>query len=234
MELIKRCWKKEDGCEFVKFLESLSRTDKINWTKNIINTNMNVLAIKTPDIIKISKEIKKGNYYSFLDLNMNIYYENSVVNGKLISSIKDFNKMKHYLDIYSKQVDNWSSCDLLKFNIKGNEKLFFELAEEYIRNEHKFIRRIGILILFEFIDNDTYIDKIYEKLNGFQNEQEYYVNMANAWLLCELFIKRREKTIEFLKYNSLNTFTINKMISKCRDSFRVSKEDKEFLVSFRR
>jgi 3-methyladenine DNA glycosylase AlkD len=87
---------------------------------------------------------------------------------------------------------------------------------------------------FKFIDNDEYIEKIYETLNKFENEQEYYVNMINAWLLCELFIKRREKTLEFLKTNKLNRFTINKGISKCRDSYRVSDEDKEFLISFRK
>ena len=58
--------------------------------------------------------------------------------------------------------------------------------------------------------------------------------MMNAWLLCNLFIKRREKTISFLQNNKLNKFTINKGISKCRDSFRVSKEDKEYLLRFKK
>ena len=89
-------------------------------------------------------------------------------------------------------------------------------------------------ILFKFIDNDYYIDKVYDTLNKFYNETEYYVNMMSAWLLCELFIKRRDKTIKFLENNTLNKFTINKSISKCRDSFRVSIEDKEFLLNFRR
>ena len=58
--------------------------------------------------------------------------------------------------------------------------------------------------------------------------------MIISWLVCELFIKQREKTIEFLKINKLNPFQINKAISKCRDSFRVSKEDKENLLEFRK
>ena len=51
-------------------------------------------------------------------------------------------------------------------------------------------------------------DFLYDK---FKDEKEYYVNMLNAWLVCELFIKRREKTIEFLTNNNLNKF-INYMI----------------------
>ena len=53
--------------------------------------------------------------------------------------------------------------------------------------------------------------------------------MANAWLICECFVKCRKETLEFLKKHKLNTFTINKFISKCRDSYRVSNEDKELL-----
>ena len=37
-----------------------------------------------------------------------------------------------------------------------------------------------------------------------------------------------------LKRAYLNDFVINKTISKCRDSFRVSAEDKEMLLGFKR
>lgn len=234
MDLVKAKWNEEDKLEFVKYLEILKREEKVEWTKKSVNTDMQVLAIKTPDLVKISKEIKKGNYLSFLDLNINNYYENTVINGKLICGIKDFNLMKKYLDKYAFVADNWATCDLLKFNIKNNEDNFWKLSQDYIKSENQFIRRIGIIILFEFIDNDKYYDKIYEVLDEFSNETAYYVNMANAWLLCELFIKRRKKTIEYIKCNKLNKFTLNKAISKCRDSYRVSKEDKEYLLKFKK
>jgi len=234
MNLIKNNWTKEDGGEFIRYLETFKREEKIVWTKNIINTNMQVLAIKSPEIIMIVNQIKKGNYLSFLDLDLNTYYENTIINGNLITSIKDFVVMKKYLDKYSAKIDNWASCDTLKFNIRNNEENFVNLSREYIKSDLPFVRRIGMLILFKFIDNDKYIDEIYNRLNQFEEETEYYVNMINAWLLCELFIKRRNKTLEFLKNNKLNQFTINKSISKCRDSFRIREEDKELLLNFKR
>ena len=233
MDLARTNWSFEDGCEFIKYLETFRRDDRIEWTKNILNTKMNVLAIKSPEIAMIVKQIKKGNFLSFLDLELNDYYENTAINGNLITAIKDFNIMKKYLDNYSKKIDNWSSCDLLKFNIKGNEEKFMMLSKEYIQSELPFVRRIGMLILFKFIDKDEYLNEIYSMLNQFEDEKEYYVNMVNAWLICELFIKRKDKTLEFLENNRLNTFTINKAISKCRDSFRVSDVDKELLLKFK-
>jgi 3-methyladenine DNA glycosylase AlkD len=234
MELIKTNWTKQDGVEFVKYLETLKSEEKINRTKNTVNTNMKVFAIKSPEINAIIKQIKKGNFLSFLDLELNNYYENTIINGNLIVSIKEFKIMKKYLDKYVEKIDNWASCDILKFNVKDNEENFMNLSYEYVKNKLPFVRRVGILILFKFIDKDKYIDKIFNRLNQFEKETEYYVNMINAWLVCELFIKRREETIEFLKDNKLNKFTINKAISKCRDSYRVSKEDKEMLVKFRK
>ena len=74
---------------------------------------------------------------------------------------------------------------------------------------------------------------IFNEADNLFNETEYYVNMAMAWLLCECFIKQKAKTISYLQNHKLNKFTINKMISKCCDSYRVSKEDKEYLKQFR-
>lgn len=233
MILINKKWTKKEGLEFIKYLESIQIKEKQEWSKNLLNTGMSVLAIPTPAIKSISKEILKGNYISFLDLKLNNYFENTVVNGILITNIEDFDLMKKYLDKYVEDIDNWASCDLLSFNVINKESKFYDLALEYISSNKPFIRRVGLSILFKYINNDSYIDKIFNILNTFYDEKEYYVNMMIAWLLCECFIKQREETIKFLKTNKLNKFAINKAISKCRDSYRVSKKDKELLLKYR-
>ena len=234
MELIKDKWTKKDGKEFVKYLETFKREEKREWARNIINTKLTILAILSPELKKITKQIMKGNYLSFLDLDLNDYYECMAINSIIISNIKDFETKKEYLLKYSEKIENWASCDSLKFDIKGNEEKYYDLAEYYLKSKLPFERRLGLYILFNFIDNDSYINKIYEIMDRFYNEEEYYVNMMNAWLLCELFTKRRNETIKYLEKNKLNKFTINKGISKCRDSYRVSKEDKEFLLKFKK
>ncbi len=233
MELKKENWTKKDGIEFIKYLESLGNPDKVEWARRIINTEKRVLAIATPKIKELVKEISKGNFMSFLDLNLSDYYENEAINGFLICQIKDFTTMKKYLDDYANKIDNWANCDLMSFDVENREELFFDLVLTYIKSDKPFVRRLGLSILFKYIEKDCYLDKIYTIMNKFYKETHYYVNMMNAWLFCECFIKRREKTIEFLKTHKLNKFTINKGISKCRDSFRVSKEDKEMLIKHR-
>ena len=58
--------------------------------------------------------------------------------------------------------------------------------------------------------------------------------MAEAWLLCDMFIKFPNETKNFLKKNNLNKFTQNKAISKIHDSYRVTKEEKELLNNFKK
>lgn len=232
MELIRDIWKKEDIKEFQNYIKTLGNPLRIEWSTNLLKTELPVLSMSTIDIKGIAKNIYKGNYLSFLDLMIWDYYENTAINGFLITKIKDFDTMKHYLDIYSSKCDNWATCDLLSFNIKGNEERFYDLVLEYIKNDKPFVRRMGMSILFNFI-NDEYIDKIFKLLDVFQHEEHYYVNMMNSWLLCECFIKKREKTLKYLKNNKLNKFTINKGIQKCRESFRVSKDDKEMLLMYK-
>ena len=235
MNLNKEIWTEEDGKKFQKYLKSLARLEKIDWTRNILNTKMPLLAITSPEIKRIAKEISKGNFISFLDLWLWDYYDNTAINGTLISKIKDFNVYKKYLLKYASLADCWASCDVLTFNVnEKNREDFFNLAIFLTQSEKPFARRIGINIFFKFIENDDYLIKIFEILKKFKNEKEYYVNMCIAWFVAECFVKNRNLTLEFLKKNILNDFTVNKAVQKCRDSFRVSSEDKEMLISFKR
>lgn len=230
MELNRTSWQRKDIDQFLSYLQTFKRsTDKCKWEQGIINTKYECLGILTHNIKTITKEIAKGNYLEFLDLQIYDNYPSITIMGNLICKIKDFEIQKHYLDLYSEKVDNWANCDQLKFTItKDNQHQYLKLVEEYINSPLTFRRRIALIILFKFITPEQ-IDMVFKYANSLFSEQEYYVNMANAWLLCECFIKCRKETLEYLKEHNLNNFTINKMISKCRDSFRVSKEDKDLL-----
>lgn len=235
MELTKQNWTKSAIMEFQSYLNSIAGTSqKQKWEQNIVQTKLPCLAIKAPEIRRIIDEIAKGNFISFIEQWHIECHQNIIIIGGLICKIRDFDTLKNYLKIYATKCDNWAATDTLKFKITAkNEQQFFALAKQYIKSPLPFKRRIGIIILFKFI-NDRFIDKIFSILDGFRNEQQYYVNMANAWLLCECFIKQRDKTLAYLPHHNLNTFTINKAISKCRDSFRVCKEDKQMLLKFKK
>lgn len=230
MKLIKEKWNNKHIEELNQYLESIGRPEKMDFTIKTINTKMQVLAIPIPELRKIANQIYKGNYISFLDAFNNKYYENTIINAILINNIKDIKTKKYYIS--KLKIDNWSTVDILKFNIKNQEQEYLNLAKEYLKSKEEFVRRIGVRILFNYTENED-LTEIFDIINSLQNEEKYYVNMAVAWLMCELMIKNRNQTLKYLEKHRLNDFTINKTIGKCRDSYRVSKEDKEFLLKYK-
>ena len=233
MNLIIDNWNNEEINSFDNYLYSLRREEKIDWTRNIVNTKMDLLAIILPDLKKMAKEIYKGNYISYLELMPHKYFESLITDAFLISLIKDYKIQIKYINKLSKYIDSWSVTDTLKFSIKNNEDEYLDYAKDLLKSKEPYTRRIGVRILFSFVNLNDYVDQIFSIIDTLKGEDEYYVNMAVAWLLCELMIKQRDKTINYLKHHNLNKFTINKMISKCRDSYRVSNADKEMLLKYR-
>ena len=194
---------------------------------------MPLLALTSKTVEDIAKEIYRGDFSSFLDLKLYYYFEEVCINAQLIMKIKDFDLHFKYLDEYLNHADSWASCDNLKFSIKKDRERLWDKMLEYRADERPFVRRIAVRILFSYIEEEDYLPRIFDMLNSFFEEREYYVNMCLAWLVCELFIKKRVETLEFLKTHRLNDFTINRAVQKCRDSFRVSAEDKEFLKKYK-
>ena len=88
-------------------------------------------------------------------------------------------------------------------------------------------------MLLDHYVKEEYIDKIFKIIDNIKNE-EYYVEMGIAWLVAELYIKFPKQTMKYLKNNKLNKFTYNKALQKARESYRVSKEEKEILNKMKR
>ena len=235
MNLVNQNWNKEDIVELETYLESLGNLERAKLENKIINTKQNMLSIHIPELRQIAGEIYKGNFISFLDLNPSKYYEEYLLQAFIISKIKDMEKQQKYLDLYLPQCDSWAHTDSLKYFInKKNEKAWWNYALSLLKSNDTIKRRCAVMIMFKYFIETDYLQDIFAEINKLENEKEYYVNMAVAWLVCECFIKRRSETLLFLKNNRLNAFTQNKAISKCRDSYRVSKEDKELLLTLKK
>ena len=58
--------------------------------------------------------------------------------------------------------------------------------------------------------------------------------MAVAWLLSVALVSYYEKTLNYLKQSKLDTFTYHKALQKARESYRITKEQKEYLKTLKR
>lgn len=236
MELTKTIWTKEDKVSFLSYLETFEIKDKIDWTRRILNTNLRLMAIPSKILDKITKEIYKGNYISFLDLSIFDTYESIVIYGKLLTKIKDFDMMLHYLSFYKEIMENWAHVDILSFQINThNKQKFIELSKIYLTNSKPFIRRLSLMILFQMVKDEEVLPIIFKTLESLPNEDEYYVIMMAGWLLSEAIIKHKDQTLSFIKNSSdLNVKILNKGIQKCRESNRLTQQQKDDLLIYKR
>ena len=233
-ELIKDYWNQNNISDFYNILEDFKNIDRVDFTKKVVNTKKECLAVKSVDLKIMADEIFKGNYLSFLDIMPNKNHESLIVCDYVISKIKDFKLQKKYILKMAKYIDNWAVVDSLKFSIKKQEDEYITFSKKLTNNNKKFYRRIGVRILFGFTKNYTYTDEIFKIIDSLYYEDKYYVNMAVSWLLCEMFIYNRDKTLKYVKHSNINKFTFNKFVDKCCDSFRIADSDKKLLKSMRK
>ena len=84
-----------------------------------------------------------------------------------------------------------------------------------------------------FYLDDAYIDTVLEKVERIDSDF-YYVQMMQAWLLATAFAKCRPQTLAFLERGPMNAVTTNMAVRKIRESLRISKEDKELALQFKK
>ena len=97
MNLTKERWTNEDIEPFLELLKVSSKgEEKGIWEQRIVNTKLPCLAVPSTEIDKISKQIFKGNYISFLDLWIWNNHSATLVFGKILSKIKNFDLLKVY------------------------------------------------------------------------------------------------------------------------------------------
>ena len=232
-----KTWSKEEYNEFVKYLISLQDLEYKGFHSSLVlKSKYEMIGIRVPMMRDIAKKIAKSNIEEFLEYAQDRYYEEVMIQGLVISHVNDEKQFYKYFKKYINKIDNWALCDSFCNSIKivkKYEEKYFKEAIKMALNKEEFISRVGLVMILSHFISSNNLDEIFDTLNKIQSDK-FYINMAEAWLLCEMYIKFPEETTKFLKNNRLNKFTQNKAISKIHDSYRVSKEEKELLNKFRK
>ena len=195
-----------------------------------------IKGVRIPVLRQIAKEF--AVYEDFLqNVSLNSYENISIVCYYIGLTCKDYSSLQPKLDFILPYIDNWAICDTfvssLKCLKKDSENNFIPVIYDYLQCGQCFANRFAIVTLMTYyLKNGNLIEEIFNKIIVLQNA-DYYIDMAIAWLVSMAFVKDREVTLNLLKSNKLHPFVQNKSISKICDSFRVSKEDKEFVKTLR-
>lgn len=223
-------WNKSNYNLFIKELSKLKDSDKyLEFNKKLALTNYKMIGIKMPILRKVAKEIKKTDIYKYLEYVKNDTFEETILEGLVISYIDDYDMFCKYFNKFVFKIDSWAICDTIVNSlkiIKSNQDLFFKEIKTYLKSNNEFVIRVGLVSLLNYYLEDLYIDEIFELIDNVVVDY-YYVNMAKAWLISEAFSKYRNKTYNYIRKSKLNKFTKNMAIRKIIESNKVSINDKE-------
>lgn len=192
-----------------------------------------VIGVRAPELRKLSKEVfKSPDRGDFMSALPHEYYEEDNLHAFLIEQIRNFDNCIEELDRFLPHVDNWASCDCMRPKVLGKHKNeLIEHIKRWISSEHTYTIRFGIgMLMSHFLDGDfkpEYLDWANVE------SEEYYVNMMCAWFYATALAKQYEATLPYIEDKKLPKWVHNKAIQKARESFRVNKEQKEYLNSLK-
>ncbi|HJC11114.1 MAG TPA: DNA alkylation repair protein [Candidatus Blautia merdigallinarum] len=211
--------------------------DYREFHKSLVPGMGNFLGVRVPQLRRISKKAAREDYWRFAKEADTEMYEELMVRGMMIGYARlSKEEQRRELEAFVPYINNWAICDCCcatyKFMKKGQEE-WFAFLKVYADSVQEYEIRFALVSMLDFFINEEYIDQVLEILGKVRHEG-YYVKMAAAWAVSVCYVKFPEKTEVFLRKNLLDDFTHNKAIQKIRESYRVSKEEKERLKELRR
>ena len=193
-----------------------------------------IIGVRTPNSRKLAKEVaKSGEADKFLDKLPHKYFDENQLHAFIVSGIKDYDEALKRVEEFLPYVDNWATCDQLSPKIfKKNKKDLYKHIRDWIASDKTYTKRFGIGMLLEhYLDDDFELKQA--RLVAKVRSDEYYVNMMVAWYFATALAKQWDNIIPFIEGKKLDSWTHNKAIQKSVESYRITKEQKEYLKTLK-
>lgn len=209
-------------------LESL-KDDKYKQFSEKLLPNISIIGVRLPILRKLAKKVT-------LEQLSDDTFEEIMLQGMVIGNIKDIEIFKEKCIEFLPKIDNWSICDsfVSSLHITNNYKQeIFSFLDHLLESKKVFTKRFVIVMYLRYFLIDKYIDKVLGNMKKIKLD-DYYIEMAYAWCLTEIYLNYKNKFFNFLKdeHQNLTKFTIKKTISKIKESKRVKKSDIIELTNF--
>lgn len=223
-----------EGDKMIEAFKKLQNEKQARFVEKLTPCATPSLGIKIPQIKAYVRTITPS--YELLDqIKLNEYIEIDILYGFILNKlgkIKD-EKYQKYLSYYFNYINNWMTCDTFIANTKYKEDEMddlYQMIQELLKTNEEFKVRLGLIFLKKYFIKNTSYDEIYALIAHIQYGK-YYVDMGCAWLLCSMaccnfsWFEKNKNNIQ-----TLSPEVYKKTIQKIRDSYLITKEQKQSLV----
>ena len=140
-----------------------------------------------------------------------------------LEQMKDANERMQFIHENLLFTDWWHTDQLIRYAAKLDFETAMSYAEEYMDSEDPFVRRWGYVMFISDLGR-KHADRL---LPLMKEDDQYYVQMAEAWLIAEFTVNEPEAVYQWMKDCRLSYSICGKAIQKICDSYRISKDWKE-------
>ena len=228
--------------EIRKKLYALSEEEYKEFNQKLLPGVEHVIGIRIPVLRKLAQEIAKTDCRAYLEeagekIRTDSIHEEIMLQGLVIGYGKmDLTERRKYLDEFVPKIGNWAVCDSCVTGYKFMRRdldYWFDYLKTYRDSREEFQLRFMIVSMMSHFIDAEHIDEILRICDGLHHDG-YYAKMGAAWAIQVCCVKFPEQTRKFLENNHMDDFTHNKAIQKIRESYRVSREEKEELNALKR
>ena len=194
-----------------------------------------IIGVRTPALRAYAKKIAKlPEAKEFIKVLPHAYYEENNLHSALLSLLyRDVEELLEQVEIFLPYVDNWATCDMMSPKaFKKDLPLVYERIKEWIKSDHTYTIRFGVVTLLGFYLDDAFEPEMLDLVAGIKSE-EYYVNMAIAWYFSIALVKQYDTTIPYFTTPVLDPWVHNKAIQKAVESLRIDLTTKDYLRSLK-
>lgn len=182
-----------------------------------------IIGVRMGVLRSLARKIIKNSSFDIFNEAKFYYREEKLLYALCIFKMsRSFDEAMDALDEFLPYIDSWEVTDLIAGEIIIDEAHIdkaFQKVLSYMHSEDEYTIRLGLVILNKKFNDEAHIEKILDAIKIIKLDT-YYVNMAAAWLICEIYFKNKEKVNKYLSSASLNE-DIKKMTQqKIRESLK--------------
>ena len=182
-----------------------------------------IIGVRMGDLRRLAREIIKNSNLKIFNEAKFYYREEKLLYALCIFKMSEsFDAAMNALDKFLPYINSWEVTDLIAGEIIIDEAHIdkaFQKALSYVHSSDEYTIRLGLVIMNKKYNDEAHIEKILDALKSISLDA-YYVNMAAAWLLCELYFTDKAKVDEFLSSEAIS-MDIKKMTrQKIRESLK--------------
>ena len=230
-----------DGLTIKEHLLQLAERGNKKFTESLNPGVEHILGIRVPDLRKLAARIVKDDWEAYLDTADIYYMEERMLQGMVLGCIRpdaDVEVYLHRVTQFVWNINSWSVCDTFKFGggkkfVEANKDRLWEYLKTWMHAEGEYEIRFGVVMSMQHFIDEEHLGELFSLYDGIRHEG-YYVRMAVAWALSVCFVKFPERTLAYLKQNSLDKFTYNKALQKITESYRVDAATKDVIRAMKR